>query len=193
LEQLVRSDELIDNVARGMTTVATRPALRERVVTAIAAAPQGPQHGWLIPAMAGAAGVAIVTWMLMPARLADEGAVVTTAQHEFATEVPHTAAADPVIGRMAEAVVSAPVEIARSTSTGSSARSAATLPIAAGTVWPDTPVAEIPMLPPLAGPPPIVIEPIGWDEVMLAPVSVALIEVKALAIEPLDISALSGV
>ena len=42
-----------------------------------------------------------------------------------------------------------------------------------------------PTLPALAGPAPITIEPIGWDDLAIAPVTVAAIEVKAIALEPL--------
>jgi hypothetical protein len=185
LGQLVRSDKLIDDAARDLTALATRPALRERVMAEIAAAPQRQASWWWVPTVAAATGVAIGTWLLMPARLADEGASTTITQHEVARDAPYTSATGPVIGRLADAVIPAPVEVPRNTSARTTTRGATPALTAAAFVWTDTPVAEITMLPPLAGPPPIVIEPITWDQMMIAPLEVELIEVKALVIEPL--------
>ena len=52
--------------------------------------------------------------------------------------------------------------------------------------WPDDEQnMTIPTLPALAGPAPITIEPIGWHDLAIAPVTVAAIEVKAIELEPL--------
>ena len=159
----------------------------------IAAAPQGRAHAWLVPAMAAAACLAIATWVLVPSRVTDDGSATTTARHEAAPEAPRAATESSVGGRTVETMTPAPGAIALNTSAQTTTRDTAPAPAAMALVWTDTPVAEIPMLPPLAGPPPLVIEPIAWDEMTIVPLNVALIEVEALAIEPLDVSDLNGV
>jgi hypothetical protein len=193
LGQIVRSDELIDNVAKDMTALAARPALRRRVITAIADAPQRQPHRWLVPAMAAVAGVAMAAWLLIPARTPDMDAVATAARYEAAVAARWAATEGPVTAHVAEAMRPEPVQVDRNTTTRTATRGATPAPAAVGNVWPDLNAWEIPMLPPLAGPPPIVIEPIAWSDVTIAPIEVDLIEVRALVVEPLDDSNPSGV
>lgn len=180
----MKRSDLIDEVAKAMTAVDARPALRTRVMAEIDDASRTAHRGWMVPAAAGAAvAVVALAWFLMPSSPRVEQQAPTVVQQV------------PVTGTPAEAPELPPVavEVARNGSTRSSGRAATSARETASTVWPDTPMAEIPMLPPLAGPPPIVIEPISWDEVTIAPLDVPLIEVKALVIEPLAGPGGSGV
>lgn len=173
----MNADELIDDVAREMTAVSARPALRTRVLAGIGGAAQEPPRGWVLPVAAGSVITAIaLAWFLVPSR----PALVDP----------------PVVARQAPMVVSEPasaqpaaIQITRATP-APPGPAAATAGVAF--TWDTAPPADLPGLPPLAGPPPIVIEPITWDEVTIAPVTVGLIEVKALVVEPLASADRSG-
>lgn len=178
----MKRSNLIDDVAKAMTAVDTRPALRTRVMAGIDAASRNTPRGWMVPASAGAAvAVMALAWFLMPSspRVAQQAPTIVQ-------QVPVTAAAPKGPAPVA-------VEIAGGGSTRPSGRAATPAREAASAVWPDTPMTEMPMLPPLAGPPPIVVERITWDEVTIAPLEVPLLEVKALVIEPLAAPDGSGV
>jgi hypothetical protein len=180
----VKRDDLIDDVAKAMTAVDTRPALRTRVMAGIDDTSRSAQHGWMVPVASGAAlAVVALAWFLMPS-YPEVGQVAPT----MVQQVPATATPP-------GAPVPAPatVEVARNGSTRPSVRREPAAREVVSVVWPDAPMPDIPMLPPLAGPPPIVIEPITWDEVTIAPLNVELLEVKALVIEPLAAPDRSGV
>lgn len=172
------SDELIDDVARQMTAVNARPALRGRVMAGIGEASQHTPRRRLMTVAAGAAAATMaLAWFLMPSP------PVIDAPPEMAGQTP-VAVTEP------EAAQPVQVQIARVTPEPARHAAAAT---AVPVIWDTAPMAEIPMLPPLAGPPPIVIEPITWDAVTITPLSVELIEVKALVVEPLAPVDRSGV
>jgi hypothetical protein len=175
----VRSDELIDDVARQMTVADPRPALRARVMAGIAEASQNTPRRWLVPVAAGAALATVaLAWLLVPSPPVIEDAPVLTQRAPVVV-------AEPEVARPAE------VQVARATPV----RAPRTVVAAPTPVMWDTasPMAEVPGLPPLAGPPPIEIAPITWDEVTITPLSVELIEVKALVVEPLAPFDRSGV
>jgi hypothetical protein len=166
----VKSNELIDDVARRMTVADPRPALRARVMAGIGEASQDTSRRWLMP-VAGSAALATLAlaWFLVPSRPMIEAPPVVTQRAPVVV-------AEPEVARPAE------VQVARATSVRAPrAVVAAPVPL----VWDTAPMAEVPGLPPLEGPPPIVIEPITWDVVTITPLNVELIEVKALVVEPL--------
>lgn len=170
----MNGDELIDDVARQMTTPQARPALRTRVMATIGDARQERTHGWLVPiAASGTVAALALAWFMLPA--------------PPATEVTPVARQAPAIATT-PAVVEPPVSVAvaRATPVPSPAQPAVAASPVAINAWIDEPPADFPTLPPLAGPPSIVIEPIVWDEVTIAPIAVKLIEVQALSIEPLS-------
>jgi hypothetical protein len=171
----VRSDELIDDVARQMTAVGARPALRGRVMAGIGDASQHTPRRRLMPVAAGAAAAAVaLAWLLMPSP------PVIDAPPEMAGQTP-VAVTEPDPAQSAE------VQITRATPAPPRHAAAAPVP------WDTAPTAEGSGLPPLAGPLPIVIEPISWSEVTIAPLNVEPIEVKALVVEPLASADRSGV
>lgn len=159
-----------------MTTPDMRPALWTNVMAELDEAPGEAPRRWLGPVAAGTtiAMVAFV-WFLMPSPREAERAPIV-AQEQPA----------PLIGSavLEPAPEPARVEVTRPGPVSlPMAREVA--PAAAATAWAEVPVADIPTLPPLAGPPPIEIEPITWSEVAIAPLNVELIGLQALEIEPL--------
>ena len=180
----MKTDDVIDNVARRMTETDGRPDLRMRVMTGIGDEARVVRRHWLAPALAGGAvACAALMWLLTPAPMQEAPASAVTTTRVVTPPAPAT---------MREAVPtpeapSAAVVTARASMSRPVTRRAVTEASVESTTWADAPVEwTIPALPPLAGPPPIVIEPIAWDEVTIAPLAVALIEVKALEIEPLE-------
>jgi hypothetical protein len=177
----VGRDELIDNVARRMTAVEGRSGMRARVLAGLGAAPSHTSPGWLAPAAACATiAVVALAWVLVPSPRITERAPVVAQEQPMPAAAPAVAAP-------------ATTEVARAAPTRLPSRRDLSAPVTGMTTWAETPMAEIPTLPPLAGPPPIVIEPIAWREVTIAPLEVELIEVKALEIEPLVSADHSGV
>jgi len=195
----VRSDELIDNVARDMTAMATRPALRERVLTAAIADARQPQpYAWGGAAVAAAACLAVAAWLLMPSRTADEGAVATTARHDVAVELPKVLTPGPVAGRIAEAVtplVAPPptaqieqIEPASPTRPAEAIEPLEPARIASNESLSNDGAAVAPLLEPA----PIVVQAITISNIAIAPPVVSWIEVQGLSIEPLRISSIGG-
>jgi hypothetical protein len=181
----MKADEFIDDVAKAMTAVDTRPALRARVRATIGEARQEPARGWFLPAAASATVAALaLAWFMLPSRQ-------TTNETPMARQAPAIASVRTVVEPTPpiEVATAAPVPAPVRAST----RRAVTLAAVTVSTWLDEAPADTPTLPPLAGPQPIVIEPITWDEVRIAPLIVELIEVKALAVEPLAVSDRSGV
>jgi hypothetical protein len=180
----MNADELIDDVARQMTTPQTRPALRARVVATLDDARQEPARGWRLPAAAGATLAALaLAWFVLPSRQ-------VTNETPMARQAPAIAPGRTGVGPTPpiEVATTAPVPAPAPAST----RRAATVAAVTTITWLDEAPAGIPTLPPLAGPQPIVIEPITWDDVTIPPLAVELIEVKALVVEPLTVSDRSG-
>jgi hypothetical protein len=174
---------LIDHVARQMTATQTRSAIRAQVMVTIRAAHQQPAPGWLLPVTASAAVAAVaLTWFMLSAPPVIE--VVPVARH-----TPAVATA----GDTAPGQPTAPSGVASAAVAPTRARQTVAVEAVAFSASADEIPAAIPTLPPLAGPRPIVIEPIVWDEVTIAPIVVNLIEVRALSIEPLAPAADSGV
>lgn len=189
----MKTDDLIDDVARRMTETAGRPDLRMRVMAGLGDEARGVRREWLVPALAsGAVGCAALVWLLMPAAAPtpESPSPVATTARVVTPPAPETT-------REAAPTHEAPAAIAvtaRASTSRTVARHAATEISAEPTTWTDAEVEwTIPALPPLAGPPAIEIAPIAWDEVTIAPLTVASIEVKALEIEPLDARGLGGV
>ncbi len=177
----MNADELIDDVARQMTTPQVRPALRTRVMATIGDARQERTHGWLVPIAASATVAALaLAWFMLPAPPVAEVTPVAQQAPAIATT---------------PAVVEEPVSVAgaRATPVPSPAQQAAVAAPVAINAWMDEPPVDFPALPPLPGPPSIVIEPIVWDEVTIAPIAVTLIELQALSIEPLAPAGNNGV
>jgi hypothetical protein len=176
----MKTDELIDDVARQMTATAARPMLRARVMATIGDARQERSRGWLVPAAVSAAVAALALgWFMLPSHQ-------VTNETPMAQQAPAIAPGRTVVEPTA-ALATAPAMPAPAPARRVVAVSAATV----STFQDETP-ADFPMLPPLAGPPPVVIEPITWDAVTIAPLTVELIEVKALVVEPLTVSDRSG-
>lgn len=175
------SDELIDNVARQMTAVERRSGMRARVLAGLGAAPLHASPGWLAP-LAACTTIAVVAlaWILVPSPHIPERAPVVAREQPMPAAAPALAAPTTI-------------EVARAAPTRLPSPRDLSAPVTGMTTWAETPMAEIPTLPPLPGPPPIVIEPIVWREVTIAPLEVELIEVKALDIEPLVSADHSGV
>lgn len=181
------TDELINDVARRMTTLETRPVLRARVVAAIDAEPRERGRTWVLPTAAtvAIASVALVWFLMPPAPVIEHAPVVATERPAATMPAPPNASTG-----AGEQPVARPVaSVARAgRPAGDRAPVDEALTFVPGTatyVWTDAALPEIPMLPPLAGPPAIVIEPIAWDEVVIAPLTVELIEVRTLVVEPL--------
>jgi hypothetical protein len=196
----VKADDLIDDVARRMTTVDGRPALRTRVAAVIDAAPQDTRRAWVLPvAVTAVAASAALAWFLMPSATVTSRGPVTTEQAMVAApglpsasvaaseQVP--VAVDAGEQHLPATVVASEARASRAAvpPAGSASSSAPVAPASDSTAypWAGTAPPDIPMLPPLAGPPAIVIEPIAWNEVAIAPLTVELIEIKALVVEPL--------
>jgi len=190
--------------------VEARPGLKTRVMVSLREAPRRSPRGWLVPAAASAAVAALtLSWFLAPSTPQDTREAPMVAQQRPVTTM------KPIVGPVPT------TEAARATPSGGSGHEATTIEAAAArpvaearkrvdapsavvasaasplmpsvVTWAPSPVAEVPSLPPLAGPPPIVIEPIAWSEITIKPVNVEPIEVKALVIEPLHVMRLGGV
>ncbi len=187
----MKTDDVIDDVARRMTKTPGHPDLRMRVMAGIDDEARSVRRPWLVPALAsGAVACAALVWMLMPATTPESSAPVATTARVVATPAPEAT-------REAAPTPEAPAAIAvtaRASTSRPIARLAAADESAAPARCADAEVEwTIPTLPPLAGPPPIVIVPLAWEEVTIAPLTVASIEVKALEIEPLDARGAGGV
>ena len=178
----MKADELIDDVARQMTSRAARPAaLRARVMAMIGEPPQEPARGWFLPATASATVAALVlAWFMLPSRR-------VTDETPIARRAPITSGRTVV--EPAVTIETAPATPAPAPAPTRRAMAVEALAVSA---WPDEAPADIPTPPPLPGPQPIVIEPITWGAVTIAPLTVDLIEVKALVVEPLTVSDRSG-
>jgi len=185
-------DELIDIVARRMTEADGHPDMRTRVMTALDDRAAVVRRPWLMPLMAtGAVAGAALIWMLVsplplplsrPVPPASQAQAPAAPAMPMATLEPETVSGPaPVVRRM----TAAPRATARLSSPVSDSVIATHIPEPL-VPWPDDERdMTFPTLPALAGPAPITIEPIGWDDLAIAPVTVAAIEVKAIALEPL--------
>jgi len=176
----MKADELIDDVARQMTAATRPPMLRARVMTTIGEVRQEPVRTWFMPVAASAAIAALaVAWFVLPSRL-------VTDETPMAQQAPAIATGPMVVDPAAT-----PEKASAPPAPAPTRRVVAVAAVAFGT-WPDETPTDVPTLPPLAGPQPIVIEPVRWNDVTITPLTVALIEVKALAIEPLAPATDSG-
>ncbi|ODS53651.1 MAG: hypothetical protein ABS36_13585 [Acidobacteria bacterium SCN 69-37] len=183
-------DELIDTVAQRMTEADGHPDMRTRVMAVIDDRARLVRRPWLMPLMAtGAAAGAALVWMLVSPRPLPLSQPVPPASQAQAPAAPAT----PVAALQPETVSSpAPVVRRMTAAPRATARLSSAMPESVIAThmseppWPDDEQnMTIPTLPALAGPAPITIEPIGWHDLAIAPVTVAAIEVKAIELEPL--------
>lgn len=200
----MKLDDLIDETARQMTAVNERPALRARVMDALEPAPR-PRLAWQVPLVAaGVTASLLLIWTLLPpVSMTDEDDAAAAVTFVKSAAPPRIA---PVAGNVEPATIG---DESPDTTPRPTVRSAKAMPVIAGArfdvanataitmtadsheelttvaTWLEGEPMSIRTLPPLAGPPPIVIQPIVLDDVTMAPVRVEAIEVKRLIVEPL--------
>ena len=189
----MKHDDLIDDVARRMTTLHERPALRARVLARMDTL--SSQHGrrWMIAPVLGTAALLVIVagWTLRSSNVEPDIPVVervaraslpvsgnpslarrapTDAMVELATSADRNALASNLAGRVRARAMAPVLESSRA---GEWATALAT--------------ADVPMLPPLAPPDPIVITDLEAHPMAIAPMALSAVEISRLVIEPLSV------
>lgn len=190
----MKHDELIDDVARQMTAVDGRPALRERVLAGIEATPIATTRPWLIPVTAGSVFAAVVLTSMLATDGSDrDPAPELIARHDLVLAVEMNDRSE-----RSEAPAPTPIEVPDVPSIARIAAAQASVTAIADQAVSDidsidaefeTILADFPMLPPLPEPDPIVVAAITFDDMTIEPINIATVQITALTVEPLPVSA----
>ena len=179
----MKTDDVIDHVARRMTDVSGHPGVRERVLASLDEQRTTPRW-WPAVAAVGVAAAAVVAIAVRPA---SEVPTTTPSVRETARRPPASEATIqatvPDVPPAADRVAASSPRIR--TGGSSIAAEAATAP---GVGFAE----EVRPLPPLPIPAAIVMEPVGWDAVTIEPLSIDLLDVGAVAIDPLESATQTG-
>ena len=180
----MKTDDVIDEVARRMTTVEARPGLRTRVLASLDAEVRERRPMWIVPASVGAAVCAALVWISWPSSLPVE-------------RVPDAIARDVSSPPAPVLVPDVREEVVRSAEVVADARAVRVPPpVAAPIVAPEVLAEEIELPPwdpePMVDPalmaplviPPIEVEPVRWEALTVPPLEIAPLQMDALVIEP---------
>jgi hypothetical protein len=183
-------DAAIDRAVREMMSAEPRADLRERVLSELQDTPARTPHWPRLAFGSAALAVAVVATVVLVDRLPDRPVERVAISTSPATESPRQGPVNPAPARRA----SAPVDRGRTRSDGPDGaptphgRTAITRPIQAASIDAAESIAIAPMMP-LARLAPV--EPIALSRLDASHIPVPIIDIKPIAIEPIEIAPLT--